>query len=176
MKERWKPVVGYEGVYEVSDRGRVRSLDRALTDGRWHRGRLLKQSTYGRNGPPYYRVGLSHDTRLYSVTAHTLMLTAFRGPRPKGMEARHLDGNPKNNHLANLRWGTGLENSQDQRRHGTAARGSRQGSAKLSEKNVLEIRKRYAAGELQKTLATEFKVLQQNISRIVNRLRWRHLK
>src|SRR6266576_797367 len=105
MNETWRAVIGYEGLYEVSDLGRVRSLP---TNDRWRRnGRILNQATHP-NG--YKQVGLSNAFRRKRTwTVHHLVLTAFIGPRPVGLESRHLDGNPGNNTPGNLAWGTRSE-------------------------------------------------------------------
>lgn len=114
--ERWLPVPGYEGVYEVSDQGRVRSLDRITTHGRRRKGMVLIPSATDKG---YLHVGLhlggSHDR--YFI--HRLVLRAFEGEAPAGHEARHLNGVPPDNALSNLAWGTHLENMRDQREHGT---------------------------------------------------------
>lgn len=115
--EEWRPVVGHEGLYEVSDRGRVRSIDGRVivrSDGVAQRraGRLLKASPND-TGHMVLRVQHIH------VYVHTLVLEAFVGPRPAGKEACHWDGNPANNLLANLRWDTRSANQFDSVRHGT---------------------------------------------------------
>ena len=110
MVEVWSPVVGYEGLYEVSDAGRVRSLDRQIAhEGRgrrYMRGRVLSQSAM-RNG--YLKVGLPGGNAL----VHRLVLTAFVGPCPSGMEGCHNDGDRSNNRLDNLRWDSRKENNLD---------------------------------------------------------------
>lgn len=120
--ESWNPVPGYEGLYEVSDHGNVRSLDRVTTDiggGRTRRfhGKLLP----GYVLPIGYRVfQLSGADKTKSLQyAHRLVLLAFVGPAPKGQEGCHADGNPLNNRLDNLRWDTRSGNVQDSIRHGT---------------------------------------------------------
>lgn len=119
--ENWKPVPGYEGRYEVSDQGRVRSLDRMGRAGmhasRIYRGKLLRQSSgdYGRR-----TVSLHSGTEAgRSRTVHALVLEAFVGPRPEGAEACHGDGDASNNHLDNLRWDTHEANEADKKSHGT---------------------------------------------------------
>lgn len=112
--ERWLPVPGYEGLYEVSDLGRVRSLPRQVGYGRI-KGRILK-ALPGRNGYP--RVNLWKDQRAKMHHVHSLVLAAFTGPRPEGYETRHLDGDRCNNTLANLSYGTPSENQHDKVRHG----------------------------------------------------------
>lgn len=72
---------------------------------------------------------------------HSGVCELFNGQRPAGMECRHLDGNKRNNHPANLRWGTPQENSQDKERHGTATRGEKNPGAKLKAEAVREMRR-----------------------------------
>ena len=111
MPERWLPVVGYEGLYQVSDQGRILSMPRATT-----RGGILKQATDERGAK---RVNLTRngDQRVYLV--HRLMAEAFLPPRPEGMDdTRHLDGDPSSNVLTNLAYGTRADNMQDMLGHG----------------------------------------------------------
>ena len=114
--EQWRPVVGYEGRYEVSDLGRVRSLDRIRSNGRKWRGRVLRPVPMERG---YLSVNLWLDNTPRMHLTHRLVLAAFEGPAPEGSEGRHLDGNPSNNALFNLAWGTHSENQYDQVSHGT---------------------------------------------------------
>lgn len=116
MSETWRPVLGYEGSYEVSDLGRVRSLDRMSSHGRRLRGRVLT-ALQGSGG--YLQVGLHRDGEQRSALVHRLVLTSFIGPAPDGCETLHGDGDRSNNALANLKWGTRTENAQDRLRHGT---------------------------------------------------------
>lgn len=129
--ERWLPIPGWEH-YEVSDLGRVRSLDHmVVTKGgaqKLQRGKVLTP-TVARTG--YLRLTLYAGgsepvrQRQRSMHVHILVLEAFTGRRPvpppghKRMEGRHLDGNRLNNRLTNLAWGTSSENSQDAILHGT---------------------------------------------------------
>ena len=119
MPERWLPVLGFEGLYEVSDHGRVRSLPREVRNGRgtWVAGGALLNPTVDRNGRRV--VSLSVHNRATSRLVYRMVLESFVGPRPAGMEACHGDGNPGNDHLSNLRWDTHESNMQDMRAHGT---------------------------------------------------------
>ena len=121
MSEQWKPVPGYEGMYEVSDYGNVRSLDRTITyrDARRARvrGKPLRPGLSGDDG--YELVALSKNGRPITRHVHRLVLETFVGLPPLGMECRHLDGDQLNNNLTNLAWGSKVENAQDQIRHGT---------------------------------------------------------
>lgn len=112
-QEEWRPIPGFPG-YEVSDLGRVVSHLRKTP-------RLLIPSM-STNG--YYRkVCLHRDGALFNRSIHTLVLEAFRGPRGTADVCRHLDGDPLNNALSNLTWGTHSENAQDRVLHGRDAHG-----------------------------------------------------
>lgn len=109
MSEEWRAVVGYEGCYEVSSLGRVRSVR--------EKGGILKSHAGNKYGHRY--VGLWKGTKK-DLLVHRLVLEAFVGPCPPGMECRHFpDRDPANNRLDNLRWGTHRENEGDKEVHGT---------------------------------------------------------
>ena len=169
----WKDLPGYVGTYQVSDDGRVRSLDRVVV-GRWGptilKGRNLRLQP-GRRG--VLRVRLSVCGRAASHLVHRLVLSAFVGPCPAGYEVCHADGNPANNQLTNLRYGTQAENMQDRVKHGTSNRGERCGNTKLTEADVLEIRELYGTGRFtQAHLARAFGVTRENVGAIVRRCSW----
>lgn len=121
--ERWKPVKGYEGIYEVSNHGRVRSVDRTVnySDGRVHRykGKVLSAGLSKRGGYPLVSLYTQGKNQMRYV--HTLVAEAFIGTRPEGTEVCHNDGDPTNNHVDNLRYGTSSDNELDKVRHGTHA-------------------------------------------------------
>lgn len=164
--EIWKPVVGYEGLYEVSDQGRVRSLDKRVLcrGGKTRRipGRMLK--------PQKHSAGYSH-VRLCERTLliHALVLAAFVGPRMAGRDCAHGNGIKTDNRLCNLRYATKSENQMDRVAHGTSGRGARNPMAKLTAQQVAEIR---ASGQMQKALAAKHGVRQSQISRIKLGQRW----
>ena len=169
MIENWRPVVGdFRRSYEVSDQGRVRSVDRRVKapPGTWRnlKGRVLKP---GRGSHEYFTVALSRAGKKTSRFVHRLVLEAFVGLRSEGMQCRHLDGDPKNNHLENLCWGTSVENKADMARHGTLLEGERNHRAKLSNKQVRdEILPALKAGETQRTIAGRYGVSWACISDI----------
>lgn len=106
----WADAPGFEGLYEVSSNGAVRSKRR-----RGAPGGVLKAGT-NRKGYAYVRLRNSHAQKHFLV--HRLVLLAFSGP-DDGLLCRHLDGDPQNNDISNLTWGTRSENALDAVRHGT---------------------------------------------------------
>lgn len=125
MVERWLPIVGFEGLYEVSDQGRVRGLDRKLLYERrdQYSGRMLMVERRrkgqvlrpGRKPSGHVSVSLG---RGQSRDVHVLVLEAFVGPCPDKHEALHSNDIPDDNRLTNLRWGTRSENIYDAIRNG----------------------------------------------------------
>ncbi|MDN6440479.1 MAG: NUMOD4 motif-containing HNH endonuclease [Acidipropionibacterium jensenii] len=113
--ERWNAIPGYEGLYEVSDLGNVRSVDRWLETkagvNRFYRGKTLKAvpSTFG-----HLTVQLGADNR---KLIHRLVMEAFVGPCPEGMWVCHWNDIPTDNRLSNLRYGTPKGNSADLKRN-----------------------------------------------------------
>lgn len=122
--ERWMPIPGFDG-YQVSDLGNVWSNARTIVrrDGiqRWQPGQLLR--THDARG--YRRVSLQRDGRVSTQRVHRLVLEAFVGPCPAGMECCHGPGGPADNRLVNLRWDTPSENNRDAVRQGTHHRTAR---------------------------------------------------
>lgn len=114
--EQWLDIPGYEGIYQASNRGRVRGVDRVLPDGRKWRGRVLKTSP---DGGGYLQVGLSLSGTVSRKHVHSLIALTFMGARPVGMEVRHLNGTNTDNRAVNLSYGSRSENMRDAVRHGT---------------------------------------------------------
>ena len=106
---------------------------------------------------------------------HRLVLEAFVGPCPEGLEACHSNGDPTDNRLENLRWGTHEDNHQDRVKHGTLNQGERAGGVKLTAEQVRNIRSLAARGVLQKDLAQRYGVTKQTVSKIVKGERWAHV-
>jgi len=132
--EEWRPVVGWEGLYEVSDQGRVRSLNRTVAckfgSTKLYKGRTLTGSVNPKTG---YRTATLVDAakgrKKYAVI-HRLVLEAFVGPCPPGMECCHGDLDRSNEALSNLRWDTRSANTLDAVRHRTNAHARKDGCAK----------------------------------------------
>lgn len=138
MTEKWLPVVGYEGLYSVSDHGRVRSEDRMIghNDGslRHWKGRILKTpcKRIKGKGRRYPSVALWRNNVQTTIRVQYLVLEAFIGPRPPGMEVLHWDDDPTNNALSNLRYGTYRENRDDMMRNNKTCKAGH----RWTEKNI----------------------------------------
>ncbi len=135
--------------------------------------RRLRPATSSRG---YLTVGLRAGGISKTRMVHHLILEAFAGQRPLGMETRHLNGDKKDNRVANLAWGTPAENGADRVRHGTVPRGEDGTNAKLDNAAVLAIRSAYRRGSVtQRELADLYGVCRENVSAIVRRRSWTHI-
>ena len=178
MREKWVAIKGYEGLYEVSNHGQVRSLDYTTFTKRGairqHYTRVLKPGKSGNYG--HLTVALWKQGSSKSWSVHRLVLSAFVGPCPQRQEVRHLDGNAGNNRLDNLKYGTSKENSADQVRHGTRAEGDKNGQRKLSSVEVKRVLTEYATGTYTlQQLADKYGVKLPTIHHIVRGRTWRSL-
>lgn len=167
-------IPGFEAFvgYRVSRDGRVESCRKRGSSRDTITGRWKPRKTVWGGG--YQRVNLRGDTvsRLFSV--HRLVLLAFGPPRPSGYLALHKDGNPSNNVIGNLYWGSFEDNEADKKRHGRTARGERNGNAKLTEDQVQEILRRAADGETLTRIAQDFGVSRTMIGYIRSGKSWAH--
>jgi hypothetical protein len=166
--EEWRPVVGYEKLYEVSSLGRVRTLGGGKA--RTH-GRILKASV-GTTG--YLRVALSACNVAITRKVHRLVAEAFLGPPPPGAYVLHNDGNPQNNTPANLRYGDARSNLADAIAHGVwqPARGEASGTAKLTAEIVRAVRR---SPEDAATLARRYGVNAKTLWAAKNGRTWKHV-
>ncbi len=173
----YRPVVGFPG-YRVGNDGSVwscRGRGGSFAVAPWRR---LKQRPA--SSKKYLCVCLcgpgSSSPNGKNCRVHRLVLAAFAGSCPEGMQCRHLDGNPVNNSSTNLKWGTVAENMADKVRHGKI-RGEANHAAKLTDTAVREIRRRFAAGGVTKSqLAREFHVGMSVVCRVINRTKWKHIE
>jgi UDP-N-acetylmuramyl tripeptide synthase len=164
--EEWRPVPGLNG-YEVSSHGAVRSVDgwfdqrhgAGTVYRRFRKGRVLR-SRIDKQG--YRSTGAGRT--------HALVMLAFYGEPPEGMEIAHNDGNKANAYLSNLRYTTKSQNEADKLLHGTHNRGIRHGMAKLTEEDVLMIRT--VVGQTHQVLADRYGVSEACIRSILTRKRW----
>lgn len=169
----YRPIEGFPG-YCVGSDGSVWS--RRSRNGR---GGLVAQwrlMSPARDGNGYQFVGLCHGRRGASLRkVHRLVLEAFVGPRPAGQQCRHLDGNPANNRLSNLCWGTPADNAADQVVHGTSPVGRKNPAAVLDEDKVRQIRRLLAEGTARSSAARLFGVSKSTINDIVRGRHWTHV-
>lgn len=167
--EVWRPVVGYEGIYDVSTHGRVRRVWDAKR-GRWKAGRIMQARV---NKLGYLYVGLydgSHPNskKLY---VHVLVAAAHIGPKPAGKEVNHIDRDKSNNRVDNLEYKTHLENMNHSYRDRVLAI---RAVAKVGIEAAEEIRTRYQNGERQYLLADEYGFSRAIVNRIVHMKAWRN--
>jgi len=175
-----KPCLSYPG-YSITRSGSVFTHRKRLGAGRGHGCRRLICRDYwrplarfiGHGG--YYKVSISVDGKQRSVGVHALLMDAFCRPRLAGEEVRHLDGNPRNNAIGNLAYGTRKENAQDRLKNGRAMRGSDGPSAKLTEPQVVLSRALSADGLSTRSLAKRFGVCATTMARVLNRETWKHV-
>lgn len=174
--EVWKDIKGYEGKYRVSNSGKVFSI------------RSNKLMVARDNGCGYFQVGLNNGKQVYFYV-HRLVMISFVGEVAGKPFVNHIDGDKSNNNLHNLEWCTQSENQKHAFRtklqvHDEEYRKSRRlrfqgegsSTAKLTEKDVLDIRRFWADGtHNQFEMSKMYNVTQANISRIVKRLTWKHL-
>jgi hypothetical protein len=174
MLETWKAVPGYEGVYEVSDHGNCRRLT-----SKWGRIRavpfVLKTYVEPRG---YVQAALSVHGVQKATHMHCLVASAFLGERPHGMQIAHLDGNPSNNAVSNLKYVTPTENESHKADHGTRRVGEQLGHAKLTADAVRAIRKAYRRGKRglgYRSLGKLFGVNGSAIRMVVLGKQWTHV-
>lgn len=178
-QEIWKDVVGYEGLYKVSNYSKVKSLDKYVKycngKTRFYSSCILRPG----NSHGYYTVSLTKKKIKKSHHIQILCLEAFICIRPFGMFGLHNDGNPSNNYIENLRWGTRSDNSKDAIKHGTFnfGKGENHQLSKLKEKQVIEIKKHLLEAKLnQREIAELFNIKSKQISKIKTGVRWGHVK
>ena len=170
-----KTIPGFPN-YAITKDGRVWSKPRKDSMGRKQGGSYL--SIQKQNG--YYHIPLYQDRVIKRKKVHRLVLETFVGPCPEGMECRHLDGNPQNNNLNNLKWGTKSENAKDsleQKTHpGFKNKGKNNPSAVLRLPKVNLIKLLYASKLFtQKEIGALFYVSNAQVSRIIAGKRWKHI-
>lgn len=152
MTEKWKDLVGYEGLYKISDQGNVWSE---------RRQRLLSTKPNKHRGyPEFCVVGLDGKQRTMSV--HQEIMRAFVGPLPQGNQVRHLDGNPLNNSLINLAYGTPKENAADRRS------GDYEGVRLLSYEQIEKIRFDALKGMRAKDIAIKHGIDVERLSSLLD--------
>jgi len=178
MEELWKAIPGFEGYYEASNLGRIRSIDRIIYDTRGRalrfKGRVLKQERTGYK-LGYLGVNLCKEGRMTRRNSHSLIAKTFLGIRPSGLDICHNDGDRTNNKVSNLRYDTPSSNSNDAVHHGKIVVGERHYRAKLTINHVRTIRLQHQEGQSTQAIASKYGVSQTAIWKIVTRRGWRHV-
>lgn len=179
--EEWRDVPGWEGLYQVSSLGRVKSLDRSVlvrqANGNArtvrYKGLVLKQKIASTGYPG---VMLTRSKARFSANIHALVCEAFHGPRPSpAHQVAHNDGSRTNNRADNLRWATVSQNCLDKRRHGTMVQGEEMWRATFTEAQIRNVRRRYKTGEGLTSIAKSYGTTATHIKAIVDRRTWKHV-
>lgn len=184
LGEIWKSVLDYEGFYEVSNKGRIKSLPRVIerSNGGYLTKTYILVGSMRKNGL-YVGLHKSIEPGVRKAVAH-LVLEAFVGPKPNGKEALHYpDPSHYNNCVENVRWGTRSENEQDKRDNGTYNKrwkkpgiGEKNHNSKLTELDVKEIRQHYRTVTFSiLELAHRYNVCDLTIKQIIERKTWKHI-
>lgn len=144
--EEWRVFPLFNGNYEVSNLGRVRSIDKIVRKfsvlvgmdvDQFYKGKILKQSKADKYG--HLSVHIGFEKKRYKIPVHQMVLIAFTCDRPEGMVACHNNGDAADNRVENLRWDTQAENNADRKRHNRYANCENHPMAKLTRKQALEI-------------------------------------
>jgi len=160
MEEVWKDIPGYEGRYQASTEGKIRSLTRQvpIANGftRLKQGRVLKPGSSNKTG--HLSVVLGH--KVPGTPVHQLVALTFLGPCPDGQEVLHNNGDPTDNRVENLRYGTRTANILDVYRVGKPWR-------KLTADDVVAIRKEAANGTKRSVIAEKYGISVPYVSSVI---------
>ena len=162
--EEWRVIIGAPD-YEVSNFGRVRSFK--------GKSRRILKPTPDTDG--YLQVVLRHWGKSFTKKIHHLVLDAFTGLRPEGLQTAHLDGNPANNHVSNLKWATSVENSSHKDIHGTRPKGDTHKNSLLRSCDVLRIREASLFGADIKDLTAVYGRHRITLHDVIHRRTWKHV-
>ena len=165
-EEIWKEIPGFPG-YKASNLGRIWSAGNK-------RGNVLPRILQSVKIRRNYFAHLHINGKGHTLKIARLVLLAFVGPCPEGMECCHYNDKGEDNHLTNLRWDTHNSNTADSIRNGVK-RGTKNGRAKLSESQIEEIKSLHKAGHLQRNIAKQFNISKGSVSNIVLGKSWKHL-
>ena len=175
-RERWLPVVGYKGLYEVSNEGRVRTFHGHSREKGYVMQAALAGGGGGRSeGGQYLAVSLHHrNGRQRCCLIHRLVARAFIGPCPKGHHVDHLNANKTDNRAENLEYVTPKENYARATAAGLnyKASGEDHGNAWINEDIVAQVRGRKLAGESQRSIALDLRLSDTHVSKICRGVLW----
>lgn len=177
-EEEWRNVAGYEGHYEVSNLGRIKSMDRILQNKNGKRCRWKARiMTPGKDKCGYEHLSLNLNGKRQPLQVHRIVATAFI-PNPENKpQINHIDCRKANNAASNLEWSTHDENIQHAVKNSLHRRGAENGNAKLTESSVSEMRSKYKTGKFsQADLGREYGIAATTICQILSRKRWGHIE
>lgn len=170
-----KIITGFPN-YKITKDGRIWSIPRrgSSKNGKW----MKVHKRYKKSN--HLTVRLCKNGKMYNKSVHRLVLEVYVSPCPDNMECRHLDGNPQNNNLDNLCWGTKAENSKDAVKHGTIPLlkmiGEQHPFSKLKDEDVRMIVYMYRTGEFtQQEIADIYNIAISNVNTIIHKKAWKHI-
>lgn len=175
MKEIWKDIAGYEGLYQVSNMGKVKRLPS---------GKRIRKNTKNINGKilqsfivgGYLRVGLCRNGKKQLIFVHRLVAIAFIPNHDNKPIINHKNGIKTDNRSVNIEWCTYAENNRHAFETGLWLNyGENAYNAKFTNKDVLKIRQRVFKGELQHVIAKDYGTTQQQISKIKNKVLYKYV-
>ena len=171
MKGQWRKGVGFDN-YSVSNIGEVR------VDKSFHKSKIGKNMNKTLSPRGYYYVILTKDRIECHKFIHVLVSESFLGKKPEGLEINHKDGNKLNNHINNLEYTTRQENMNHAKRLGLlkCLKGDECSWSKITEEDVINIRKLCDDGILQRVIAEMYNISRPHVSEIYNRRTWKHVK
>jgi lambda repressor-like predicted transcriptional regulator len=175
-EEIWKDIKEFEGTYQVSNRGNVRSLDRTvITNNGYRRGLKGKNVIKMTDRYGYSYVNLSTSPKYKSKKVHRLVAQAFI-PNPENKpQVNHINGIKTDNRVENLEWCTGKENAKHASDNKLTVFGEKHPKSILTEQNVLQIRKLYQDGLTIRELSKRYNVAYPTIRDTISKRRWKHL-
>lgn len=169
--EEWKDIPNYEGKYQISNIGRLRSLKH-----RWGKRKQPKIMSLTTTADGYKRGYLTKDGKTKGISVHRLVAMAFIGMPKKKKCINHKNGIKTDNRPSNLEWCTREENIQHSVEMGMHVRGERHADARLCKEDVLDIRQKYKTGEMtSKELSKKYGVCQRHVHNIIARNKWKHI-
>jgi hypothetical protein len=178
--EKWLPINGYNGAYQISTNGIVRTVKEWRFNGRGNarffnlKEPLIKRQIKSNHG--YLKVTLYKRSKGTWYQVHQLVLATFVGKKPTGFVGAHLNGVKTDNRLANLKWVTPKENSSHRKLHGTTCDGEKNGRARLTANQVIEIRKRFSIGEPVCKIHKDFQFVRYcAVKRAAHKISWKTL-